>query len=213
MKRQIVIAATLLGLLGLVNVSQAEQTPETVKCGTTIEKAGAQFSKKIVKGVEKCLAATRKCDGDTACIGKLLVLGKGKCAGGKLDEGTNFMGIGSAAQALQTSLSSIEKAYYKFVEKLNKKCFAGGVDFSTSPDGLGFDPVPNDKYELADALNAYDLFGTDESGIGCQAFITVHASNPDAIPLINTLLAQPTGPNLAWGVGVVLPNPFGDSCK
>lgn len=184
MNRQTIIASSLVAVLGLAGVSHAVQTKETEVCGTTIEKASATFYKKVYKGVRACLLADQKCAGDQECIAKLLVLDKGKCAIGKLDEGLEYFGGGSASQTSEEHTSKIGKSYYKFVEKIGGKCFLPGVDLSDGPDGLGYlDPTPTTKFELAERLNEGDL-----DGVACSAHDALETEIPNRDALATELV-------------------------
>lgn len=205
MRRKYYIVSSLIAVLGIATMANAAQSKQTVDCGKSIASASDKFYNKVYKSVRTCLRATEKCEGDQACVGKLLVAGRGKCTVGKLDEGIEYFGQIGSDNASENSVSKIGKGIYKFVEALGKKCFLPEVDLGTGPDGLGYDPTPIDKIELATQLNPENT-----SGIACGAHNDLLTEMPNRDDLANQLLAHPDGSNLAIGIAFLA---FPTNCK
>lgn len=187
----------ILGLLILATSAQGQVSDVTLKCQKVIAKAVEKFVDKVADPIEKCLLAVQKCNTKAdpadveACIGKLLVVGKGKCAVGKLAGNTLYYDyVGGTAASNDPTQGSINKALGKFVSSLSK-CDIPNVEFAY----LGR-PTPNDAFELADYLNRVRTFIDPEpAGAACVAHKRVHASFPNVEDLLLIVGSHPDSGN------------------
>jgi hypothetical protein len=196
----VALAALALAAQTALAVGGSDEDPSnqinkaTYGCQQAILKGASQFRKVIEKDFTKCLLAAMKCDqaatdaGADACREKLLMLGTGFCAIGRIDSGALLFGGGSAANAVSSQATKAEKALAKWVAGIQKKCFdTPGVDLSVAGTGLGFSGSPASASELADQLNKNNI----DTGVACSAFEDVALKlMPTAVSALLQLFIQ-----------------------
>ena len=188
------IAPTSTWALGGSDADPTNQIGEkTQKCQAAISKLSRKFAVQIVKGLSRCFDEVIRCDqtADAAahdeCIGKLLIVPRGRCALGKLGGLFPHFGETSASSVDELSHHIIGRAYFRFIEKLEPICTRPEVDLSLAGTGLGPDPTPPNKGKLAEALNS----GIAGRGIACSAHRLLNDAYPMLDEIIDVLLAHP----------------------
>lgn len=197
MQKRVLVLAVVLGLAS-GGSAFAEQNAATQACAEAIEKAGAKFQKVIYKSTRSCILAVNKCEGDVPCLEKTLnitVDGKatGKCAIGRLDEGTNLYGEDSSEFALPDNTSKIGKAHYRYVQSLDVKCIQNPEVVYAGVDSLGMLFTPADVIELADYYN-----WNNADGFGCKGRAQVLAEFPTFDTDLLVLNSTSSLDNLSW---------------
>ena len=176
---------------------------ETQKCQAAIGKLSVKFATQIVKGISRCFDGVIRCDQkDEAavhdeCVGKLLVVDRGLCARGRL-AGASFPYFGATSSVSVDALSkdTIGRAYFRFIEKLEKACLGPKVDLSIAGTGLGLDPTPLSKGLLAEALNS----NVDGRGIACSAHRLLNDAYPLMDQIVDLLIAHPDVAGVALAI-------------
>ena len=201
-----IILPASAGALGGSDADPVNQiVRDTQKCQAAMGKLSLKFATQIVKGISRCFDEVLRCDrkADAAahdeCIGRLLVVGRGKCAIGKLSLESPYMGPTSAATTTDGDRSVIGRAYFRFIEKLGPVCIGPAVDLSTAGTGLGLDPAPASKTTLAEALNS----NVDGRGIACSAHKLLNDAYPLLDEIVDVLLAHPNGGDSAIAIGIL----------
>lgn len=188
---------TTLASLSFSSLAQAQVSKETLKCQKTIRVATRLFVNKVADNIENCLLKVQQCntkhpaDVDD-CVAKLLVVGKGHCAVGKLAGDDRYWGGGSAV-ANDPSQGAINKELDKLINKVSK-CDFGSVDFTE----LGFSPEPVDPYELVGQLNK------NTTGAACLAHKRVKVTMPNRDALVTQINDHPDTGNFPFELAKAL---------
>ena len=216
MKGKVYIATCLVSLLAVVPVSTwavggSDADPanqigkDTAKCQAAVSKLSLKFATQIVKGISRCFDGVIKCDQSAnatehdECIGKLLVLDRGRCAVGKLGGTFPYFGPTSSISVDALSKTTIGRAYFRFIDKLGHACIDLGVDLSITGTGLGLDPTPAIQETLAEALNS----NVDGRGVACSAHRLLNDAYPLLDEVVDILQAHPDIGNAAASVGIL----------
>lgn len=203
MNTKLTIVATVATLL-FSQLATAQISKETFKCQNFIKKGAGKFADKVADNIEKCLMAVQKCNlkptpaATDVCIGKLLVVDKGRCAVGKLAGDEVYYGNDSAANNDSTQ-GVINKELGKFISTV-AKCDFANVQFGN----LGL-ADPGDALALVDQLNDFP------NGAACTAHKRIKVTMPNRDDLFQQIVDHENFSNFPLSIVVAFTS--SDNCR